>query len=196
VPGPGDLTGNPKGIGPWHPDTMMEARRTGFTLLELLAVLLVIGIILGLTLPRISSVTRANLRTQARLLSGSIRLTYNLAVMNKKNFRIAFDLNQQSYQIEVRNGNEYVPVTSGILQPRTLPDGVWIRQVLIADRACDHDCLKEYLYFSPYGYVEEAAIYLTDDNETQAYTLLTQPVTGKVLIQDGHVGLPERNRRH
>jgi len=174
----------------------LRHRQTGFTLLELLAVLLVIGIILGLTLPRISSVTRANLRTQARLLSGSIRLTYNLAVMNKKNFRIAFDLNQQSYQIEMRNENEYVPVTSGILQPRTLPDGVWIRQVLIADRACDHDCLKEYLYFSPYGYVEEAAIYLTDDNETQAYTLLTQPVTGKVLIQDGHVGLPERNRQH
>jgi prepilin-type N-terminal cleavage/methylation domain-containing protein len=174
----------------------LRAGRRGFTLLELLAVLLVIGIILGLTLPRISSLTQANLRTQARLLSGSIRLTYNLAVMNKKNFRIAFDLDQQSYQIEVRVENEYVPVTSEILKPRTLPDGVWIRQVSIADRACDHDCRKEYLYFSPYGYVEEAAIYLTNDDETQAYTLLTQPVTGKVLIQDGHVGLPDPNHRH
>jgi len=169
--------------------------RSGFTLLELLAVLLVIGVILGLAIPRVSSLTRTNLRTQARLLSGSIRLTYNLAVMNKKNFRISFDLDQQSYQIEVRNGKEYVPVTSEILKPRTLPDGVWIREVMIADRVCQHDCLKEYIYFSPYGYVEEAAIYLTNDNETQAYTLLTQPMTGKVLVKDGHAGLPDHSRR-
>lgn len=169
--------------------------QSGFTLLELLAVLMVIGVILALVLPRVSVVSGANLRSQTRLLSGAIRLTYNLAVMNKKNFRLGFDLDQQSYWVEVRNGNEYVPVTNEILAPRTLPDGVWIREVLVADRACTHDCLKEYIYFSPYGYVEEAAIYLTDDNETRAFTLLTQPMTGKVMILDGHAGLPDHSRR-
>ncbi len=182
-------------MGPRRPDSNRRPARAGFTLIELLAVLLVVGIILGLVLPRVSSVTRANLRSSVRLLSGTIRLTYNLAVLNKKNFRLAIDLDQQRYQIEERNGNEYIPITSEILQPRTLPDGVWIREVLITDRACNHDCMKEYIYFSPYGYVEEAAIYLTNDDETQAYTLLTQSMTGKVMIQDGHVGLPEQNRR-
>lgn len=186
-----------RGRIPFEPTSMSDrTRKSGFTLLELLAVIMVIGVILGLALPRVSSLGRAELRASARRLSGTIRLGYHLAVLNKKNYRLLLDLDQQTYQIEERMGDEYVPVQSELLQPRVLPEGVWIREVRIADRECENECLKEYIYFSPYGYVEEAAIYLCDDDEQTGYTLLTQPMIGKVVIKDGYVPLPREKTRH
>lgn len=170
----------------------MITKRTsasGFTLLELLAVIMVIGVILGLALPRLSGLGRAELRASTRRLSGTIRLGYHLAVLNKKNYRLLLDLEKQSYQLEERMGDEYVPVQSELVQPRVLPEGVWLRGIKLADRECENQCLKEYIYFSPYGYVEEAAVYLSDDDEESRWTLLTQPMIGKVLIKEGYVPL-------
>ena len=186
-----------RGGNPFEPTSMKDrTQKSGFTLLEMLAVIMVIGVILGLALPQVSSLGRAELRASTRRLSGTIRLGYHLAVLNKKNYRLLLDLDQQAYAIEERMGDEYVLVQSELLQPRVLPEGVWIREVQIAGRECENECRKEYLYFSPYGYVEEAAIYLSGEDEQAGYTLLTQPMIGKVVIQEGYVPLPREENRH
>ena len=45
---------------------------------------------------------------------------------------------------------------------------------------------EDYLYFTPFGYVEPARIYITD-TAGNGFTLFTVPMTGEVEIYAGRV---------
>lgn len=153
----------------------------GFSIVELLVVLAVIGLIAAMVAPRIGALDGVQLRSAARSLVGTVRITYNTAIANRLPYRIAFDLENHEYWVEEKMDDEYMESTGQLLGRRTIPDNLYIKSVIVMDRECVSWC-KEYLYFSPGGYVEEAAIQFATNDESQVVSVFTRPMTGRAVI--------------
>ncbi|HUT55615.1 MAG TPA: prepilin-type N-terminal cleavage/methylation domain-containing protein [bacterium] len=168
-------------VNPVNPVPEFSERITGFTLIEMMIVVMVIGIIAAIVVPRLGVLDMVQLRSSARTLAGTIRLTYATAVVNRQPYRICFDLEGQSYRIQQKSGDEYVDAPDPLLTPRVLPEPVVIKRVQVMDRLCEGYC-QECLYFTPGGYVEDAAIYLGLENDDPVFTVFTRPMTGRAVI--------------
>jgi len=162
----------------------------GFTLIEIMVVLIVIGIIAALIIPRTSAMNTVQLKSAARNLAGTIHLVYSTAVIEKNYYRIVFDLESQTYWVEERSGQEFVKPTNDLLGERLLPDNIYLKRVTVSDRDCQEWCLIS-LYFTPGGYVEEASIYLGIVDDDPVASLFTQPMTGKAEIVMGDISRQE-----
>ncbi len=89
----------PRRVGPRR-----KARRqdslAGFTLIEMLAVVVIMGAMLALIVPNLGFREAAALRDQARDLAGQIELARQLAVVTGKPHRLLIDIEAGAYSIE------------------------------------------------------------------------------------------------
>jgi len=159
-------------------------KRAGFTLVEIAMVIFIIGLMAAVIIPQIGVMGSVDLKSSARKMAGTIRMTYNTSVLTKIPHRMVFDLEEHSYWVEEKSGDEYVVSGSEILDKKFLPPTVYFDKLRIMDRSCSSAC-QAYLYFTPGGYVEEAEIYLSDERGEMAFTVLTRPMVGKAAIVPG-----------
>src|SRR5260370_5291346 len=73
------------------------AASPGFTLLELAIVIFIMGLMLTLTMPYLGGFRRAQLRSQARRLSGRATYLFDQAAGHKLALRLIFDLHNNGY---------------------------------------------------------------------------------------------------
>ncbi len=78
--------------------------RTGFTLMEMLVVMALLALVLGMTIPYVGGVLGVQVRSAARQLAGTIRYTFDEAVLKSSNFRIVFNLDRHAYTVEQCSG--------------------------------------------------------------------------------------------
>ncbi|MBC7385220.1 MAG: prepilin-type N-terminal cleavage/methylation domain-containing protein [Cryobacterium sp.] len=74
---------------------------SGFSLIELLVVVALMGLIGTMAIPSISNVFKISLGSTARDLATTVRYSYNAAMMTKKVHRLVFDLKENRYWVEV-----------------------------------------------------------------------------------------------
>lgn len=89
----------PRGLG----DSLLWRTRNtqaGFTLIEMLAVVVIMGAMLALIIPNLGFRRASALRDQARSLASQIELTRQLAVVTGKPHRLLIDIEVGSYGIE------------------------------------------------------------------------------------------------
>lgn len=78
--------------------TFEKSRRGGFTLIELMMVIIVISFIAAIVLPRFDPfIPSRRLKSAARRLSGTITLAYGESVAKNKPYRLYFDPMNDSY---------------------------------------------------------------------------------------------------
>ena len=75
---------------------------SGFTLIELTLVMLILGVMLSLAVPRLSRLGEARLESTARRLATMISYLHDEASLRGRIYRLTFDLDHESYVVEVQ----------------------------------------------------------------------------------------------
>ncbi len=104
-------------------------KNNGFTLLEILVVMLIIGAFFFVAVPKFQDLTEVNLKSASRNLTATIKYIYNEAAFKKNIHRLAFDIEAGEYWVETLQGNEYGISEDSSHKRHKLPNGVYFKDV-------------------------------------------------------------------
>jgi Tfp pilus assembly protein FimT len=160
----------------------------GFTLIELTVIIVVLGVMLSLIIPRLGELGEANLKRSARHLTGMIRFLRDEAQATKFRYRLRFDVTEGQYWTEkwtLLNPNErtfeFKRFSSEMGTEGSLSGQTTFRDVKVASHPDD-----PYIEFSPEGWVEHALIHLRD-GEGRDFTLMVNSLTGDTEFREGYI---------
>ncbi|MBH1988570.1 MAG: type II secretion system protein [Myxococcaceae bacterium] len=192
--------------------------KRGFSLIEMMVVLLLVGVFAAIAVPTLRSVTGSRLKRSAIEVQALIRDTYSRAGLSGKTCRIVFDLDNRSYWVEessdwVRSKSkeqdeeeerearemgqaikkpEFKPVEDELGKVQSLKDDVFFKSIWIEHFEKRESAGHVALYFFPDGYTESAQIILADDPDAKRlYNLIVEPLTGSVMIEDQELPIEE-----
>lgn len=77
----------------------------GFTLLELMVVIVLVGLLITIAIPTLRSLSGANIKNEIVRLSGLTSEVYARAAISGLTYRINFDLEAQNYWVEEKVGD-------------------------------------------------------------------------------------------
>ncbi len=160
----------------------------GFTLIELTVIIVILGVMLTLVIPRLGEIGEANLKRSARHLTGMIRFLRDESQATKRSYRLRFDIHEGHYWAEVLQQTgattvEYRKYSSALGSEADLSGQTTFRDVKVATHPDE-----PYIEFSPTGWVEPASIHLRD-GDGRDFTLLVEPLMGRTELRDGYVEL-------
>lgn len=99
--------------------------RSGYTLIEMLTVVTVIGILATIALPMIGNGSSVALKSAGRVLASDLRLASDLAVQYGTQYTVAFDLTRNQYQLTL-TGPGNPPALHNPYSGPGLPAGTYI----------------------------------------------------------------------
>lgn len=166
--------------------------RRGFTLLELLVVIVLISLVTAITIPSIrTSLFSDQLKASARRLVGFINEVSQDAVSSQTEYQVNFDLNKNEVWANTGTGEDEESQTG---QKRfKVPDEVKITEVVSVSRGNNSEGTVK-LSFSKKGYVDKSAIHLRSDDGREL-TIVLSPFMGATRIFDSYVGLEDDKAR-
>ncbi len=160
------------------------AGKSGFTLLELMLVMVILGITAVLVFPKLSAFGAGDLKRTIRHLSGMIEHLAQEASSTKQTYRLHYDLEEGAYWADIlQNNREFGDISDSLVKRRKLPKGITFQDV-ITPRHGKIESGKAYTVLFPMG-VEKSTIHLKKENHT--WTLTINPLTGRVKVHDRYV---------
>ncbi|MBC7692456.1 MAG: prepilin-type N-terminal cleavage/methylation domain-containing protein [Methylotenera sp.] len=196
----------------------LHASDQGFTLIEMLVVIALIGLIGLFAIPSISGVFKLSLGTATREMASVIKETYNSTAMTKKVHRLVYDFKAGQYWVE--SGPESLLLDTADTRQKeerrrrftkpnekeepsaftldksvtrkklTLPRGVEFEDVVTEQTKEPLTEGKGYTHFFPHGIIEQTVIHLKD-NANHHVTLVIQPLVGRTHLIERYVKAEE-----
>jgi prepilin-type N-terminal cleavage/methylation domain-containing protein len=172
-----------------------ECSNTGFTLIELSAVVFVLALIILIGVPLVRSYTDLNLRTDAMRVSSSLRYAFNLSSFRSDIlYRIRIDFKEGRWYVEHldlkrtnKETTEYIQDSSSSGRGLVLSSGVRFKEVVINGETVSPEVTDTaFVNFFPYGYVPPIVIYLENRTE-DVYTITINSFTGITKVFDREV---------
>jgi prepilin-type N-terminal cleavage/methylation domain-containing protein len=161
---------------------------SGFTLLEISLVLLIMAVVLALTLPRLRDPGRAELIAQSHRLQLTFRLLRSEAVMNGAAYRLNYDLDQQRYWVTPHEQSadlgEFAVDIGSLARGNRLESPVGMTDVVLPTLAGKVAQGQIFTVFYPDGSVDPTVIHLANGHE--AYTLWLNPMNGRLQLESGY----------
>lgn len=181
----------------------MSKARAGFTFIEMMVVMILIGVIATIVIPRFAHRTPgAEWPTILNELNNLVTFAQQEAMANQKIYRLTFSKNQQPHcsiiveeeNIDPENPNKkiYTPASSYAIEPhydfhesiglKALYNGK--QKTLIEDEKGTAHC-----YLIPDGLAQEITLYLFHKNqpEEKGVTLTLQPFAGLFTLEEGYI---------
>ncbi len=169
----------------------------GFTLIEILVVLAIIGIVLSLGMPAIETITVQKVNSTTRKFMGLIKSVRNDAILLNLIHRLAINLDDQTWWVESqknlstlsKNDDDasFYYADKYSKSPQKMPSGVVFSKILKQQDGL-HDSGTIYIHFFPNGFIERAILYIKKENaESAFYSLIINHSTGKVNPIPGEV---------
>jgi prepilin-type N-terminal cleavage/methylation domain-containing protein len=170
----------------------------GYTLVELCVVILILGIVLMVAIPRlVPFLTGSRLETAARELAAFCRYLNAQAVLTKLHHTLNIDIGEGEYWVTTIAETEEatffpdsqdlqdVEIDTDLLRRRKLPEGVRFEDVLLSVSGGNDRGIVE-VDFTPLGPTEKIFVHLTGDTGRKN-TVFFDPMTGESGLLDGHV---------
>ena len=159
----------------------------GFTIIELMMVVVIMGIVALLAIPMISSGSDFQLRAAANIIAADLEYAKSLAITNQENYSIIFDASNESYEMHDSGGSivdDPVRGSGGIAVD--FANDSRFRQVDMQTVSFDTTDTVTYDYLgAPYNGssnpLSSSAIVL--EAGAQTMTIRVEPVTGYVTIE-------------
>jgi len=159
---------------------------TGFTLIELVVVIVVLGIMVALVIPRLGELGEANLKRSARHITGMVRFLRDDAQAKKTVYRLKFDIQGGRYWAEALTTASDQAVEFKRLQSVMVNEGSLSGQTTFKDVKTGSHPDDPYVLFTPDGWVEKSFIHLRD-GDGKEFTLIVKPLTGDTELREGYV---------
>jgi prepilin-type N-terminal cleavage/methylation domain-containing protein len=175
-------------IGNWNSlQSVRMKHRTlkGFTLIEVMVILILIGIVLVFTIPRFQTgFATDDLKASTRKMIGLIRGLKDEAVREHKTCFLHFDLESDRYWIDstVMSEEERARAAENAL---ALPGGVHVLDVWFRDKG-KQMVGQTAIRFTEKGYIQPSVIHLGEEDE-RVFTLVLSPFLGKVKIYEEYI---------
>lgn len=159
-------------------------KAAGFTLLELLLVIVVLGVTAALILPRLSSFGTGDLKWTSRRFAGLIQHLAQESSKTKKIYRLYYNLENGAYWVAaLKEDGEFAEVTDPFIARRVLPREISFEDVVTPQQGkVDHG--EAFTQFFPIG-VEKSWIHLKQGS--RKWTLVINPLTGRVKVFDEYI---------
>jgi len=133
----------------------------GFTLLELIAVMLIITIALGIAAPSLRSFAEGQRASNtARKMMALMQQARNRAMNEGRIYLFNYDPEQGLYWLTVQDGSEFIALHDDFGDAFTVPEGIDAQWLDEADLATERD----YIAFYPSGRCEPGILRLTAEN--------------------------------
>lgn len=159
-------------------------RRAGFTLLELMLVVVILGITALFVLPRLSSWGSGDLKSTSRHFAGLIQYIAQESSKTKQTYRLYYNLENGAYWVaELEENGEFKEMTDPLVARRVLPRNIAFEDVVTPQQG-KVDRGEAFTQFYPVG-VEKSWIHLKAGE--RKWTLVINPLTGRVKVFDQYV---------
>ncbi|MFQ5464608.1 MAG: Tfp pilus assembly protein FimT/FimU [Thermodesulfobacteriota bacterium] len=158
---------------------------SGFTYLELIAVIVIIGGLMALVAPRFAGTGRTYLRTDARRLATLTRYVYEATATKRLSYRLRFDLDGGSVSLAASaGGGEFVPEADPVLRRLKLRRGVELADIVVPGPGKVTSGEVD-VFFAPSGPVDPFVVHLSYGADVK--TLDFNPYSGRVRVRDGYL---------
>jgi prepilin-type N-terminal cleavage/methylation domain-containing protein len=181
----------------------------GFTLMELMVVITILGIMSFFVIPRLSAIRGAPLKKTSADLARNIKYIYNKSMMQNKKYRIVYDFESsgiytefeeekkeekedEKEEEETQEEEKYLITGKFVLdndfsiKKLRLPDNIKFNGIYTSHNDKITKEGKDYTMIMPNGFVEKTIIYL-EDNFNRIYTLTISPMTGALKIYNEYI---------
>ena len=162
---------------------LQQRRKNGFTLMELLVVMVLLSLMTGFAVPRIRTALFSDqLKATARKLIGLVNETGQQARSEHRPYLLIFDPAARRFTVRAAGKKEKQALPA--IRPLSLPSAV-----RIVDFSSVHggkqDAGELKLMFSKNGYVDKTLIHLRDDSGRDM-TLALSPFLGVTRLYDSY----------
>jgi general secretion pathway protein H len=158
----------------------------GFTLVELAMVLLVLGIVGAVAMPRVSGMLdRQRMRHTINVVRGTVRYVQARAALTKRVYRLTFDVERQTMSACYVSVDACQPEPSRELRVFTFPPAARLLDVIRPDgeKTVEGEAIT---HFHPTGLAEPSTLHLTNSID-ERITLMITPLGGRIKVLPGYV---------
>jgi general secretion pathway protein H len=157
----------------------------GFTLIEIVVVLAIIGMVLALVIPRLPAPENENLKISARTLASTLRYMQDRAATARTTYYLRLEPGTDSVKVleAAADGGEKEP-EDNLLQQRPVKEGIVVADVVIP-RLGKVSEGQVRLDVGMGGLRDFAAIHLRS-SDGKFWTVMAFPSGGKVKVYEGY----------
>jgi prepilin-type N-terminal cleavage/methylation domain-containing protein len=164
---------------------LMFRQAKGFTLIELTVVIILLGIIMTLTVPRFhTAILTDDLKATTRKMVGIIKGLRDEAIREQRVYFLHFDLESNRFWIDSTGMSEEERAREAE-KASTLPETVRVLDVWLGSKGKKMTG-ETAIRFSKKGYVQPSAIHLGAEDGRE-FTLVLNPFLGRVTIYDRYI---------
>lgn len=166
-----------------RPIAPVSSHISGFTLLEIVLVVTILGLFVGLALPRLPDITGARIEKAARKMAMTIQLTRTRAVSLRRFYRIDVNLDNGGVSVAYF-GPEGKYVEDETIRSYETGDVRIVDVVTSIDGKVVEGTGR--INISPRGFVEPSLIHM-QDRKGRGITVQPSLLSGRVQILDGYI---------